>query len=77
MGGNDAREILRMKPDPTTHNPDPAYIQSLIDRAGLSQRKAAKAVGIGERTMRSYVNAGVAKQECPYLVQFALECLAE
>lgn len=41
----------------------------LLDRAGLSQRGAAKAIGINERTMRKYI-AGQAP--IPRTVEYAL-----
>lgn len=44
-------------------------LQKLLDRAGLSQRGAAKAIGINERTMRKYV-AGEAP--IPVTVEYAL-----
>lgn len=53
------------------HNPDPAYIRSLIEGAGVSQREAARRLGIDERTMRRYLH----RPSAPYLVQFALENL--
>lgn len=49
-------------------------LQKLLDRAGLSQRGAAKALGINERTMRKYV-AGDA--EIPKVVELAIRCLCE
>jgi len=49
-----------------------AQLQKLLDRAGLSQRGAAKALGINERTMRKYV-AGDA--EIPRVVELAVRCL--
>jgi plasmid maintenance system antidote protein VapI len=45
-------------------------LQKLLDRAGLSQRGAAKALGINERTMRKYV-AGDA--EIPRTVEYAIQ----
>lgn len=68
-----------MTPDATRHNPDPAYLRGLIERAGLSQREAARRVGVNERLMRMYLADRAAKsaQSAPYPVQFALECLAE
>lgn len=33
----------------------PAQLQRLLDKAGLSQRGAAKAIGIGERHMRRLI----------------------
>lgn len=49
-------------------------LRKLLDRAGLSQRGAAKALVINERTMRKYV-AGDA--EVPKMVELAILCLAE
>lgn len=51
-----------------------AQLQKLLDRAGLSQRGAAKALGINERTMRKYV-AGDAP--IPRTVEIALRCVCE
>lgn len=44
-------------------------LQGLLDDAGLSQRGAAKAIGISERQMRRYV-AGDAK--LPKFIEYAL-----
>jgi len=56
------------------HNSSPENTRRLIRRAGLNQKSAAEAVGIGYSTMKKYVsNHGVT----PYLVQFALEILAD
>ena len=44
-------------------------LQRLLDRAGLSQRGAAKALDINERTMRKYI-AGDSK--IPKTVELAL-----
>jgi plasmid maintenance system antidote protein VapI len=49
-------------------------LQRLLDRAGLSQRGAAKALGINERTMRKYV-AGDA--EIPKAIEIAARCIVE
>lgn len=67
-----------MTPDAKTHNPDPAYLRDLISRAGLSQREAARRIGIGERIMRAYLADPETNtsQRAPYPVQFALEQLA-
>ncbi len=69
-----------MKPNaPYLHLPDPHYLRLLCRAAGLTPRKAAKALGIGERVMRYYLTP-VAEEadyrEAPYPVQFALEHLA-
>lgn len=69
-----------MTPDATRHNPDPAYLRGLLDKAGLSQSEAARLIGIDPRTMRSYLSdsATVARSSrAPYSVQFALESLAK
>ena len=66
-----------MTPDATLHNPDPAYLRGLIDQAGLSQREAARRLGISPRMMRQYLASGVTTAAtAPYLVQFGLEALA-
>jgi plasmid maintenance system antidote protein VapI len=44
-------------------------LQKLLDTAGLSQRGAAKLIGIGERQMRRYI-AGEAV--VPKVVEYAL-----
>ena len=63
-----------MKPDAANHNPSPEYLRSLLARAGLTQRGAARLLDIRERQMRRYL-AGDA--EAPYCVQYALEGLAD
>lgn len=66
-----------MTPDSNLHNPDPAYLRGLIDRAGISQREAARRLGISPRMMRQYLAIGVTTAApAPYLVQFGLESLA-
>lgn len=64
-------------PDSKHHNPDPAYLRGLIERAGYGQREVARKLGVSERLMRSYL-AGRDKSsavECPYCVQYCLEQL--
>lgn len=66
-----------MKPNAEKHNPDPAYLRGLIERAGLSQREAAARVGVTDRTMRYYLSLDQeAWKPAPYAVQFALEQLS-
>lgn len=48
-------------------------LQKLLDSAGLSQRGAAKEIGINERTMRKYIS-GEAKV-IPKTVEYALRWL--
>lgn len=66
-----------MNPDSSKHNPNPAYLRALIDRAGLSQREAARRIGISDRLLRMYLadRSAATAQEAPYPVQFALENL--
>lgn len=64
-----------MKPNALHAKPATAnYLRSLVERAGVSQREAARRLGVNERTMRFWL-AG--EWQCPYTAQFALECLAE
>lgn len=66
-----------MKPNASKHNPDPAYLRGLIERAGLSQREAASLVGVSDRAMRYYLSTEPDSwKPAPYAVQFALEQLA-
>jgi len=67
------------KPDQAQHNPDPAYIRSLIERAGLSQRGAAHLLGVPERMMRYHCAPADSEsyRPAPYVVQYALEMLAD
>ena len=68
-----------MKPDADNHDPTPAYLRSLIEAAGLSQRQAAQRIGISERQMRYYLaepGQTARSAEAPYPVQYALEALA-
>ena len=77
------------KPDTTHYNPDPAYLRTLLDaitepsllsdskrNAGKAdQLKVADRIGVKRRTFTQYLEEGH-KSQCPYAVQFALECLA-
>lgn len=60
-------------PNADRHNSDPNYIRELLKRAGLTQRGAAKRLGINERTMRYYLSG---QQKIPYVTQYCLEALA-
>lgn len=67
-----------MKPDASRHDPRPDYLRALLDQAGISQREAARRIGISERVMRYYL-ADPTSADCraaPYAVQYALEQLA-
>ncbi|MDF5983067.1 hypothetical protein P4056_21965 [Pseudomonas aeruginosa] len=67
-----------LKPDASNHNPDPRYLRGLLKKAGISQRRAAELLGLGDRGDALLLERG--RQEgyrpAPYTVQFALECLA-
>lgn len=66
-----------MIPDATLHDPRPDYLRALLDQAGLSQREAARRIGVSERMMRYYVarTDSCGHRAAPYVVQFALESL--
>ena len=67
-----------MKPNSENYNPSPVYLRSLIEQTGLSQRKAAKVIGVSERVMRNYLSLNPNDHtKCPYPVQYCLECLAK
>lgn len=66
-----------MIPDSSKHNPSPDYLRALLERAGVSQREAARRIGISERVMRYYLAPESADyRPAPYVVQFALESLS-
>jgi len=65
-----------MKPNASKHNPSPEYLRGLIERAGLSQREAARRIGITDRSLRYYLSEDAASwKPAPYVVQFAIEHL--
>lgn len=68
-----------MKPDASKHNPDPRYLLSLIERSGVSQRRAAALIGMSWTGFRNYLRdeTDPLYRVADYRVQFALECLAE
>jgi hypothetical protein len=68
-----------VKPDASKHDPRPEYLRALIETAGLSQRRAAERIGVGERLLRYYLVAAdhQSYRTAPYPVQYALERLAE
>jgi DNA transposition AAA+ family ATPase len=51
----------------------PKQLRKFLDDAGMSQRGAAREIGIGERTMRRYI-AG--DQPIPTTVEYALRWIA-
>ena len=67
-----------MTPDASKHNPRPEYLRALLQQAGLSQRAAARRIGISDRVMRYYLaDESAGYRTAPYPVQFALEALAQ
>lgn len=72
-----------MNPDATHHDPSPDYLRALVAASGLSQRAAARQIGISERAMRQYLagrrtaaDGTVTPCVAPYPVQYALERLS-
>jgi DNA transposition AAA+ family ATPase len=51
----------------------PKQLQRFLDEHGLSQRGAAREIGIGERTMRSYIAGDL---PVPRTVEYALRWVA-
>ena len=66
-----------MKPNADLYKRDSLYLRELLERAGQTQRGAARLIGVPERTMRDYLNPAKENSVAPYTVQFALECLAD
>jgi transcriptional regulator with XRE-family HTH domain len=65
-------------PDASKHDPRPEYLRALLRQAGVSQREAARRLGISERVMRYYLaDESADHRPAPYPVQFALEALAQ
>lgn len=78
-----------MQPDASRHNPNPAYLRTLLaaitepsllseskrNRGQADQGKVAVRIGVDARTFKRYLSESNPSQ-CPYSVQFALECLA-
>lgn len=62
-----------LKVDPGTHNPDPSYLRSLIEQAGISQRLASRLTGVDPGNFRQMLRGRI---KAPYSVQFVLEYLA-
>ena len=69
---------VHMKPDAQFHNPDPYYLRSLIEQAGVSRREAARLLGLSWTGFRNYLRdrSEPLYRTADYRVQFALECLA-
>lgn len=69
---------MNMKPDARRHNPDPAYIRSLIESAGITQLEAAQRIGKPVATVRRWLFDRQNKHAlvCPYSAQYVLEQLA-
>ncbi|MGV8863243.1 MAG: helix-turn-helix domain-containing protein [Pseudomonas sp.] len=67
------------QPDSAHHDPRPEYLRALLEQAGVSQREAARRIGISERTLRYYVSdpASGDYRAAPYPVQYAIEHLSD
>ena len=71
------QSLPNRQPDSSQHDPRPEYLRALLDRAGISQREAARRIGVSERMMRYYIADETADHRpAPYPVQFAIEALA-
>lgn len=68
-----------MTPDAKLHNPDPAYLRSLIDTANLSLSETARLIGMTRNGLRNYLRdpSEHLARTADYRTQFALECLAK
>lgn len=68
-----AHPLPQRQPDSSQHDPRPEYLRALLDRAGISQREAARRIGVSERMMRYYLAAEAADHRpAPYPVQHEL-----
>ena len=68
-----------MKPDASHHDPRPDYLRALLADAGLTQRAAARLIGISERQMRAHLcSPTLPGYRTPsYPVQYAIEQLTK
>jgi hypothetical protein len=66
-------KVLPPKDVDYTAPPESDQVRELIERAGLSQRAAARELEINERTMRGYC----AGEKVPRVVMLALERLVD
>lgn len=69
---------IGMRPDAKLHNPDPAYLKSLMAIANLGLSETAKLIGMSPNGLRNYLRdrSDPLARKADYRVQFALECLA-
>lgn len=68
-----------MKPDAgllVSRGDSPRYIAALISAAGMTQKKAAEAIGVSHITIKSWCRAKNGTQ-WPYSAQYALEQLVK
>ncbi len=63
-----------MRLDPKALQTDPAYIRSLVEQSGMSQKQAAASIGVGQRTLVDWLGG---KIKWSYPAQYALECLVK
>lgn len=63
-----------MIPDSRNANVTPEYLTSLVKKTGLTQRQIAALLGQDERSIRRWMRGD---RKPPYLVQYALEQLAD
>lgn len=65
----------RSAPNKEKHKPDPDYLQSLLFKIGLSHLEVARSLDIKMNQFQPYFDdpSQPSYQECPYVVQYALE----
>jgi hypothetical protein len=61
-------------PDASRHNPDPAYLRTLVGAWDLASLAAL--IGVSVRSLRYYLSDQPGAPRAPYCVQYALEHLA-
>lgn len=59
----------------TLYRPDPAYLRSLIERSGRSQRECARIIGVDDASLRRWLMTPP-RARIPYSAQVCLELLA-
>lgn len=59
----------------TGYRPDPEYLRDLLAQAGISQREAARKIGVSDVTLRRWLMTPP-RAVLPYSAQVCLELLA-
>jgi hypothetical protein len=64
-----------MTPDASRHNPDPAYLRTLLGDRNV--KDTAARLGLSVRTLMYYLSDASTAPRAPYCVQYALEQLTQ